>query len=232
MQKAMDISQAGLTALAGREGIRTLAYKDSVGVWTIGVGHTAAAGLPNPCAGMEISHQAALDLFKIDLRQYAAEVNRAVKVDCTQNQFDAMVSLCFNIGIGGFAGSSVVRDLNEGDLDRAAQAFLLWDHPEELLGRRKAERAQFLLPGDRVPLWHATAAVKLAPPVADVLDVETIGGLQAALRRLGYPITVDGDYGPETRQAVSSFQMHSGIVADGVCGPQTEAELRKELAAL
>src|SRR5271166_3742756 len=109
MQKAMDISQAGWTALAGREGIRTLAYKDSVGVWTIGVGHTAAAGLPNPCAGMEISHQAALDLFKLDLRQYVAEVNRAVKVDCTQNQFDAMVSLCFNIGVGGFAGSSVVR---------------------------------------------------------------------------------------------------------------------------
>ena len=82
---------------------------------------------------MEISHEAALDLFKTDLRQYVAEVNRAVKVDCTQNQFDAMVSLCFNIGVGGFAGSSVVRDLNEGNVERAAQAFLLWDQTEAAL---------------------------------------------------------------------------------------------------
>jgi GH24 family phage-related lysozyme (muramidase) len=230
MQKAMDISADGLSALAGREGVRTLAYKDSVGVWTIGVGHTGAAGLPAPCAGMEISHQAALDLFKLDLRQYVGEVNRAVKVDCTQNQFDAMVSLCFNIGVAGFAGSSVVRDLNEGDLERAAQAFLLWDHPEELLGRRQAERAQFLLSGDGAPLWDATAAVEPAAPVAGVPDVKTIGGLQTALKSLGYRITVDGDYGPETRQAVTSFQVQAGIVADGVCGPLTEAALVKALA--
>ncbi len=180
MQKAMDISQDGLKALAGREGIKTLAYKDSVGVWTIGVGHTAAAGPPAPEAGMEISHEAALDLFKTDLRQYVAEVNRAVKVDCKQNQFDAMVSLCFNIGVGGFAGSSVVRDLNEGDLNRAAQAFLLWDHPEELLGRRRAEAAQFLFEGDGAPLWHSTAAIKPAP--LPRWDVKTIGGLQSALK--------------------------------------------------
>jgi len=228
MQKAMDISQDGLKALAGREGIKTLAYKDSVGVWTIGVGHTAAAGPPVPEAGMEISHEAALDLFKTDLRQYVAEVNRAVKIDCTQNQFDAMVSLCFNIGVGGFAGSSVVRDLNEGDLDCAAQAFLLWDHPEELLGRRRAEAAQFLLEGDGAPLWHSTAAIKPAP--LPRWDVKTIGGLQSALKLLGYEITVDGDYGPGTRQAITSFQMHAGILADGVCGPQTEAALVNALA--
>jgi lysozyme len=140
----MDISPAGLGALAGREGVRTLAYRDSRGIWTIGVGHTAAAGLPHPCAGMELTHQQVLDLFKLDLQQYVAAVNRAVKVTCTQNQFDAMTSLCFNIGINGFAGSSVARDLNRGDTKGAADAFLLWDHPEELLGRRKAERAQFL----------------------------------------------------------------------------------------
>jgi lysozyme len=55
-----------------------------------------------------------------------------------------MVSLCFNIGVNGFAGSSVARDLNAGNVQAAADAFLLWDHPEELLGRRKVERAQFL----------------------------------------------------------------------------------------
>ena len=66
------------------------------------------------------------------------------------------------------------------------------------------------------------------PPPA--LDVHTISGLQQALKILGYRIVVDGDYGPETRQAVASFQMHSGIVADGFAGTQTEAKLLAELS--
>jgi peptidoglycan hydrolase-like protein with peptidoglycan-binding domain len=60
-------------------------------------------------------------------------------------------------------------------------------------------------------------------------DVHTIGGLQQGLNMLGYRVTVDGDYGPETRQAVTSFQMHVGIIADGVAGAQTESRLLKEL---
>ena len=63
-------------------------------------------------------------------------------------------------------------------------------------------------------------------------DVHTIGGLQQALKTLGYRVTVDGDYGPETRQAITSFQMHTGIVADGIAGTQTEAQLTKELSGL
>lgn len=144
MTPEMDISPAGLSALAGREGVRTLAYRDTRGVWTIGVGHTSSAGEPRPYEGMEITYQQALALFRSDLKQYVAAVNRAVKVPCTQNQFDAMVSLCFNIGENGFAQSSVVRDMNFGRVIAAADAFLLWDNPRELLGRRKAERVQFL----------------------------------------------------------------------------------------
>ena len=146
MTPEMDISPAGLLALAGREGIRTLAYRDSRGIWTIGVGHTAAAGPPAPAEGMEVTHQSALNLFRADLKQYVAEVNAAIKNPCTQNQFDAMVSLCFNIGVNGFAGSSVARDLNAGESRTAADAFLLWERPAELRGRRIAERAQFLTP--------------------------------------------------------------------------------------
>jgi lysozyme len=142
----MDISEAGLAALAGREGIRTRAYRDIRGIWSVGVGHTAAAGQPSPYPGLEITQQQALDLFRQDLKQYVAEVNAAVKVKCTQNQFDALVSLCFNIGVNGFAGSSVVRDLNAGEPRAAADAFLLWERPSELRGRRIAERAQFLTP--------------------------------------------------------------------------------------
>jgi putative chitinase len=66
-------------------------------------------------------------------------------------------------------------------------------------------------------------------PLPPLPDVTTVRGLQQALTMLGYRIIVDGDYGPETRQAVTSFQMHAGIVADGIPGAQTEAGLRNEL---
>jgi peptidoglycan hydrolase-like protein with peptidoglycan-binding domain len=61
-------------------------------------------------------------------------------------------------------------------------------------------------------------------------DVHTISDLQQALKILGYRITVDGDYGPETRQVVTSFQMHAGILADGIAGSQTGAKLLTELS--
>jgi murein L,D-transpeptidase YcbB/YkuD len=62
------------------------------------------------------------------------------------------------------------------------------------------------------------------------LDVHTISGLQRALKMLAYRITVDGDYGPETLQVVTSFQMHAGILADGLAGARTEATLLTELS--
>jgi lysozyme family protein len=74
------------------------------------------------------------------------------------------------------------------------------------------------------PRQPAAANIRPAHP-----DVRTISGLQQALKSLGYRIAVDGDYGPETRQAITSFQMHAGIVADGIAGAQTEAQLIKEL---
>jgi hypothetical protein len=80
-----------------------------------------------------------------------------------------------------------------------------------------------LLSPDGSKLSPVTSAAQTAP------NVHTIGGLQQALKMLGFRVTVDGDYGPETRQAVTSFQMHAGIVADGIAGVQTEARLTMEL---
>ena len=79
----------------------------------------------------------------------------------------------------------------------------------------------------RAQFWETVARPAEALP-----DVATTRGLQTALKMLGCRITVDGDYGPETRQAITSFQMHAGIVADGVVGAQTEARLTKELNEL
>ncbi|CCJ07116.1 lysozyme [Methylocystis sp. SC2] len=141
---ALRMSADGRAKLMQREGVRTKAYRDSVGVWTIGVGHTAAAGPPHPVAGMEISRAEVDRLLSRDLGQYENAVNGAVRVPLTQGQFDALVSFCFNIGIGGFKGSTVVKLLNKRNYRGAADAFMKWVKPPEIRGRRESERQQFV----------------------------------------------------------------------------------------
>jgi lysozyme len=141
---ALRMSADGRARLMQREGVRTRAYRDSVGVWTIGVGHTAAAGPPAPKPGMVITRAEVDALLTRDIVKYEEAVNDAVRVPLSQGQFDALVSFCFNIGIGGFKRSSVVKRLNRRDYKGAADAFMMWIKPPEIRGRRESERQQFV----------------------------------------------------------------------------------------
>ena len=145
----MKINAAGLDLIKRWEGLRLTAYKDIVGVWTIGYGHTAAAGAPAPKAGMKITAQEAEDTLKRDLAQYEKAVTKALSIVPSANQFAAMVSLCYNIGPANFAKSSVVKLLNVGKPREAADAFLLWNKAggkvlKGLTARREDERKLFL----------------------------------------------------------------------------------------
>lgn len=158
------VSPAGRAALMAREGCRLDAYRDSVGVPTIGVGHTGRASPPSVALGMSITRGEADAIFAGDLAPFESAVARVVPATLTQNQFDACVSLAFNIGARGFVGSTVVHKLGEGDRVGAAEAFLMWVHPPELGSRRRAERAQFLRPDDRAPAPAVLPAAPLAGP--------------------------------------------------------------------
>ena len=145
----MKINAAGLDLIRRWEGLRLTAYQDSVGVWTIGYGHTAEAGPPAPKAGMKITETEADDILTRDLGQYERAVTKAVSIVPSANQFAAMVSLCFNIGPTNFARSSVVRLLNIGQPREAADAFLLWNKAggkvlKGLTARREDEKKLFL----------------------------------------------------------------------------------------
>jgi len=145
----VKINAAGLDLIRRWEGLRLTAYQDSVGVWTIGYGHTAEAGPPAPKAGMKITEKEADDILKRDLGQYERAVTKAISVASTSNQFAAMTSLCFNIGPTNFAKSSVVRRMNEGNAKAAADAFLLWNKAggkvlKGLTARREDEKKLFL----------------------------------------------------------------------------------------
>lgn len=148
---ASRMSEKGLAMLMREEGFVPYAYNDPAGHATFGVGHlihlgrvTAADQRKWGTRGNPKSRDFVMDVLRNDIKKYESAVNAAVKVGMSQKMFDACVSLCFNIGTGGFAGSTVVKRLNAGDRAGAANAFLLWDQPSMLRPRRQRERALFL----------------------------------------------------------------------------------------
>ena len=139
----MAIADSTLAFITKEEGFRNKAYKDSKGLLTIGVGHLIKADEQHLTTAT-LSDEQVKDLLKSDLKWCSEAVETSVKVPLTQNQFDALYSLCFNIGETNFKKSTVVRKLNEKDYQGAADAILMWNKPAVLEGRRKRERALFL----------------------------------------------------------------------------------------
>ncbi|MBP8282382.1 MAG: lysozyme [Chromatiaceae bacterium] len=140
----LTTSPAGIALIQAHEGLRLTAYRDPVGIWTIGYGSTSHV---HP--GMQITRdQATLRLYH-DVDDAEATVNRRVTVPLTQSQFDALVSLVFNIGGGAFRKSTLLQKLNAGDYAGAAGEFGRWVKAKGrvlpgLVTRRAAERALFL----------------------------------------------------------------------------------------
>ncbi len=219
----MKTSAMGVQAIAQREGRLLHAYRDTRGILTIGVGHTSAAGPPGVAPGMVITAAECDDILSRDLAKFEDAVNAALKTPLgqnklSQNAFDACVSLAFNIGGPGFIGSSVARDINDDDMQGAADAFLMWEHPPELKGRREGERAQFLRPDSAAA---AGASVSPQAPRGSIAWIQMKLNAANATPQLD----VDGDLGPATLAAIKAFQTSRGLVPDGIAGPQTLAAL-------
>ncbi|KAB1072836.1 lysozyme [Methylobacterium planeticum] len=142
----MELSAIGRAVLVAREGVRLDAYRDAVGIWTIGVGHTSAAGPPAVRAGLRLTPAEADALFGRDVARTVALVAEAVPPGLPEHAFDALVSLCFNIGPAAFLRSTVLRRLRLGDRAGAGAAILLWDRPACVIPRRAAEADQFRTP--------------------------------------------------------------------------------------
>lgn len=146
----MKTSQRGIDLIKQHEGCCLTAYPDPVTgdePWTIGYGTTHGVH-----KGMKITLPDAEAMLVASLPIYEVTVAKALHVKVTQEQFDAMVSLCYNIGSRSFLGSSVLRHVNEGDYVAAGDAFLMWDkgHTPKgfvvipgLLARRRDERNLF-----------------------------------------------------------------------------------------
>lgn len=144
-----QINSAGLEIIKHFEGVRLKAYQDSVGVWTIGYGHTSSAGAPNVTPGLTITQAEAENILKKDLGIFEKGVIDAVKATINDNQFSSLVSFSFNVGLGNLRSSTLLRKLNSGDTSGAANEFTRWAFAggkqlPGLVRRRNAERALFL----------------------------------------------------------------------------------------
>ena len=142
-ENVMAIAKSTLSFITKEEGLRNKAYKDSKGLWTIGVGHLIKPDEQHLLTATLTDEQVE-QLLQSDLKWCQDAVDNNVKVPLTQNQYDALYSLCFNIGETNFRKSTVLRKINENDLKGAADAILMWNKPEVLINRRKRERALFL----------------------------------------------------------------------------------------
>jgi lysozyme len=148
----MKTSQRGIDLIKSFEGCELRAYRDAVGVLTIGYGHTVGVK-----EGDVITQAQADNMLADDLVIYEQGVHSLVRRTLTQGQFDALVSFAFNVGIGALGKSTLLRMLNSGDYASAAQQFARWNKAggRELRGltrRREAERRLFCGQTDEVIL--------------------------------------------------------------------------------
>lgn len=142
-ENIMAIAKSTLDFITKEEGARNKAYKDSKGLWTIGVGHLIKDD-EKDLINATLTNDQVEDLLRSDLKWCSEAVENSVKVPLKQAQFDALYSLCFNIGATAFKNSTVVKRINAGDLNGAAAAIEMWNKPAVLINRRRRERDLFL----------------------------------------------------------------------------------------
>jgi len=166
----MKVSDKGLLEICEHEGIVPAPYLDSVGVWTYGIGHTAAAGGLNPSkmpkgmpSDLDKAIQTAVTVFRQDVAKYEQRVNEALKVEVSQSEFDALVSFDFNTG--GIYRATLTKEINKGKGD-ASRHFFGWLRPPEIRKRRTAEKnlydtGDYDANGDKIPVWSVSATGRL-----------------------------------------------------------------------
>jgi lysozyme len=139
---AITLSASALVGIATWEGFKSDAYQDIVGVWTIGFGTTADVR-----PGQKIDAVTALQRKITDIQKFEGALKQCVKVPLHQYEYDAFLSLAYNIGPSAFCNSTLVRKLNQGDYEGACKQILRWNRAggqvvKGLANRREAEYKQ------------------------------------------------------------------------------------------
>lgn len=145
----MKLTAEGIALIRRCEGFRATAYRDAVGVWTVGYGHTSMAGPPAVMAGLTVSRAEAEAILARDLDNFARGVAAAITTEIDDRQFSALVSFAYNVGLANFRRSSVLKAVNAGDFAAVPRRLQLWTRAggkilAGLVTRRAAEAAMFI----------------------------------------------------------------------------------------
>ena len=214
-------SARGIKDLIHSEGSRLKAYKDSVGVWTIGVGHAATSGKPPiPHKGMTITKAEEAEILARDLVRYEAGVRKAFGKEVPQHVFDGAVSFHFNTG--GINKASWVKKYKAGDIAGAAAAIMNWSKPPEIIGRRRRERdlifdGRYYSPpvaNEKVPTQvvgeDSTSVGWPYPLKKGMFNDPVVKKMQEMLKERNYaPGMADGDFGKGTEAAVLNWKLNN-----------------------
>lgn len=223
----MRISEKGLAMIEKFEGCLLKASNKLDGVWTIGYGQTGRYYGKRVRRGMTTTKaEAHAWLRDHSIKTYEDAVTQAVKVPLNQNQFDALVSFTYNVGVGALKQSTALRKLNAGDYAGAADALTMWMKCKGkvlagLVRRRKEERALFLTPVTQ-PQTGNTDLLRKGDRGDDVKL------LQHRLNLVGSQLTEDGIWGVQTDSAVRGYQYRAGLTVDGIVGAKTRAALIRD----
>lgn len=183
--------------------------------YTIGYGHSFDSAVTE---GTVWTKQQAEDALRRDLKKFEQYVTADVPLRLNQNQFDALVSYCYNRGRGGL--QQLVKACRSVD-DYPAKMVELWGsatrYKTGLINRRRAEVALFLIPASIYPIPART--------LRKGSKGEDVKWLQQQLNAEGAGLAIDGSYGPVTEAAVKAYQLRHGLVVDGITGPATRKAL-------
>lgn len=224
----MKTSQHGIDLIKQFEGCRLSAYLDAVGIPTIGYGHIVGVKM-----GDKITQAQAEQLLKNDLVKYENGVNALTRYQFNQNEFDALVSFAYNLGVGNLSKLTAGQTRNKGQI---ADAMLLYNKAggqvlSGLTKRRKKERELFCTPvAAPISIKEETAQVYPTPRV-NVKEGSTGANamwLQSKLNEKGdYKLKVDGIVGKKTVGALIDYQEKHSLKPDGICGKLTRASLNE-----
>lgn len=147
----MEFSNEILEFIKEKEGFREKPYKDQAGVWTIGYGHTKAAGGLDPESSTKITRKDAEDLLKLDLQVIATYIEKYVCVNLEENKREALYSFVYNIGVNNFKNSNLLVVINNSEFKKVPEEMRRWVHVNGVVNKGLQRRRE-----DEIKFWEGT----------------------------------------------------------------------------
>lgn len=228
----MQTSEKGIAFNERQEGVILKAYRDPVGIWTIGSGLTAASGVIKPVAGMVLTRERARELLKLALARNYEPAVAAAMPGAAQHEFDGGASFHFNTGAIGRA--SWVGKWRAHDLPGMRVAIKLWNKAAGKVfpGLERRREEEYLLIAEGIYTANPPPAARgIFAGFAIIVDAVEVQRIREGLTSLGYAVSGAPGTTGILREGVEAFQRDYDLTVDGIIGKATLSTLQRALDA-